>query len=161
MEIIFDDRFTLSVVDFKDEQLADWAYKFREEHGNGVCRFVRGRKCNTAPELFDEFAAALQFPYYFGENWNAFEDCISNLDWLDCDLCVVVILDANRLLPDSPDEFKLLMDMLQRARTRRTLSLQSVEWAKKDLPFFVLLQVKDGAESELKQRLDAIGIHYS
>ncbi len=35
-----------------------------------VSRIVRGRKAETSQELFDEFAAVFQFPYYFGENWS-------------------------------------------------------------------------------------------
>jgi hypothetical protein len=29
-----------------------------------------------------EFAASFQFPYYFGENWPAFDECINDLSWL-------------------------------------------------------------------------------
>jgi len=34
-------------------------------------RLVRGHKSRAVDGLFDEFAAALQFPYYFGANWAA------------------------------------------------------------------------------------------
>lgn len=38
-----------------------------------VVRTVRGRKMRSRQGLFDEFAAALQFPLYFGENADAFD----------------------------------------------------------------------------------------
>jgi RNAse (barnase) inhibitor barstar len=34
-------------------------------------------------ELFQEFCEKLHFPDYFGENWDAFNDCLCSLDdWL-------------------------------------------------------------------------------
>jgi hypothetical protein len=45
-----------------------------------VVRSVRGRKMTTTAQLYDEFAAALQFPPYFGENWAAFDECLSDMD---------------------------------------------------------------------------------
>jgi hypothetical protein len=36
---------------------------------------VRGRKMRTRNALYDELGAALQFPSYFGENWNAVHEC--------------------------------------------------------------------------------------
>jgi Barstar (barnase inhibitor) len=43
---------------------------------------VRGTKSTDESRFFDEVAAALQFPYYFGENWIAVWDCITHLHWL-------------------------------------------------------------------------------
>jgi hypothetical protein len=37
-------------------------------------RMTRGRKMRTVDGLFDEMAAALQFPCYFGANWDAFSE---------------------------------------------------------------------------------------
>lgn len=44
---------------------------------------VRGQRMRTTTELFAEFAAAFQFPWYFGQNWAAFDECMTDLDdWL-------------------------------------------------------------------------------
>jgi hypothetical protein len=53
------------------------------EHNNRhelvVC--IRGKRCTTRASLFQECAAALQFPDYFGDNWDALEECITDLEW--------------------------------------------------------------------------------
>lgn len=48
---------------------------------NNILRILRGVRCQTLPGLFQEFAAALQFPYYFGNNWFALFDCITSLNY--------------------------------------------------------------------------------
>jgi len=51
---------------------------------------VRGRKMRTVTGLFDEMAAALQFPSYFGESWPAFDECFADMDRLSVDVGIVV-----------------------------------------------------------------------
>lgn len=78
-----------------------------------VNRIIRGKRCTTEKELFQEFAAALQFPYYFGENWDAFDECISDLNWLDAERCSIAITNCDQLLAESTYcdvFFKLLKD---------------------------------------------------
>ena len=37
-------------------------------------RMARGARCETPQAVFKERGVALQFPYYLGENWNAFDE---------------------------------------------------------------------------------------
>jgi hypothetical protein len=43
---------------------------------------VDGRQIGGAASLFDTFARELRFPYWFGRNWDALADCLSDLSWL-------------------------------------------------------------------------------
>jgi RNAse (barnase) inhibitor barstar len=52
----------------------------------------------TLQGLFDETAAALQFPTYFGEDWDGLNDCLNDLDWLPVGPCTLLMLDTQHLL---------------------------------------------------------------
>lgn len=45
-------------------------------------RKLRGERMRTQDDLFHEAVAALQFPNYFGWNKDAFDECISDLEWI-------------------------------------------------------------------------------
>lgn len=52
--------------------------------------------------LFDEFAAAFQFPLYFGENIDTFDECMSDLDWEPAVAgYVVLITEPDQVLADT------------------------------------------------------------
>lgn len=71
-----------------------------------AARAVRGSRMRTVAGVFDEFAAALQFPYYFGGNKDAFDDCLRDLDDFigPAHGYVVAVRDAPQVLADQPDE---------------------------------------------------------
>ncbi len=70
-------------------------------------RVVRGYFCRTDQDLFREWSAALQFPWYFGMNWDAFNECINDLEWLRSERLVVVVSALESVLaePERPDRF--------------------------------------------------------
>ncbi|WP_036566782.1 barstar family protein [Nocardia sp. BMG51109] len=76
--------------------------------GDYVVRELRGAKMRTVAGIFDEFAAAFQFPYYFGENPDAFDECLRDLDDFlgTAPGYVVVIRDSEQLLADRPDRLE-------------------------------------------------------
>ncbi|TSE02228.1 hypothetical protein FOS14_01315 [Skermania sp. ID1734] len=80
-----------------------------------VMRAVRGTKMNSIAGVFDEFAAALQFPYYFGENKDAFEECLRDLEEFlgAASGYVIVVRDAECVLASQRDEFGWLTDALR------------------------------------------------
>ncbi len=52
---------------------------YEHEKGAFVC-FLRGELCGSSNEFFREISTAMRFPYYFGWNWNAFDECITDLE---------------------------------------------------------------------------------
>lgn len=106
-------------------------------------RAVRGRKTHTLSALFDEFSAALQFPYYFGENWSAFDECLSDLDWLSARVgFVVVIYDADQLLQEEhPEELAVFVQSIHNAAATFEKPVDDGEWWDRPaMPFHVVLQ---------------------
>jgi hypothetical protein len=58
----------------------------------------------TKAALLDATAAALEFPSYFGHNWDALHDCLGDLEWLGpAEGYVLSITGARRLWADAPD----------------------------------------------------------
>ncbi|MBX3378320.1 MAG: barstar family protein [Phycisphaeraceae bacterium] len=83
----------------------------------------------TVEGLYDECMAALQFPQYFGGNWNAFEDCWSDGSWVYRESqgrssikgSVVLVRDASALLADeTPEQLATLVDILHKASEYRS-----------------------------------------
>ena len=77
----------------------------------------------TEDALFNEVAAALQFPYYFGENWDALDECIADLEWLPPGGgYVLYVMSADEVLLDEREwSIKVFVKVLTNA---------IVEWAK-------------------------------
>ena len=109
-----------------------------------VVRVVRGRKMRTLPRLFDEFAAALQFPWYFGENRDAFDECIADLGWLPTQCgYVIVVTEAGEVLGDEAgtDALAWLVGSLSRAAEEWARPVELGEWWDRPaVPFHVVLQ---------------------
>lgn len=59
---------------------------------------LRGCKMKTLDRFYDELSAALQFPLYFGRNWNALDECLGDLEWLPYNAYLLVIADAISVL---------------------------------------------------------------
>lgn len=80
-----------------------------------VIRQIHGKKCATPSGVFGEFARALSFPDYFGHNWDGLEECLADLEWLPAKGYVVLITDAQYVLPDDEEEYETLLEVLSDA----------------------------------------------
>lgn len=118
--------------------------------------FVRGSKMKAVQDLFDEFAAAFQFPYYFGENWAAFDECMADLSWLEDSARAVVVLDSDVVLPDDRD-FEVLMRLLDRVADEWSRATEfRAAW-----PFHVVLHVNPANTAVLIDRLRRVGVAHA
>ncbi|MEV5839633.1 barstar family protein [Nocardia sp. NPDC052112] len=96
-------------------------------------RELRGPKMRTTAGVFDEFAAAFQFPYYFGANKDAFDECLRDLDDFVGSAAgyVAVIRDSADLLVDELEERTWFTEAMREAADY---------WSTKGLAFRVVLQ---------------------
>jgi RNAse (barnase) inhibitor barstar len=78
-------------------------------------RVINGKKCSTPAGVFNEFARALDFPDYFGHNWDAMEECLADLEWLPAKGYVLLITDAQAVIPDDEEEYETLLEILSDA----------------------------------------------
>lgn len=75
----------------------------------GYAAYIRGQRCVTEEDFFWESSAALQFPWYFGENWGAFDECAGDLlDWLSFNK-LLVIIDNYRSIFEGSDLLKRVL----------------------------------------------------
>lgn len=105
-------------------------------------RVVRGRKMRSLAELFDEFAAALQFPLYFGENKDAFDECLADLGALRAgEGYVVVVIEPDQVLVDAgATDLRWLCEAMESAGTAWGQPVERGEWWDRPaVPFHVVL----------------------
>ena len=115
------------------ERLSDPARSgvYRVAHANDVTDAVRGSKLasaeiNISNNVFEAFAAALAFPDWFGRNWDALEDCLSDLSWRKADGHVLLITAFDTV---ARDDLGVLRDVLAAA---------AEFWSGRGRPFFAV-----------------------
>lgn len=122
-------------------------------------RFLRGKKMMDLDSLFNEFAAALQFPYYFGENWAAFDECLADLEWVKADAYILIVTDLNSVLSkEDKGQFATLIDILQKVAGEWSQPVDTLEaWARPAKAFHVIFQVSPFDLEEAQHRLKSAG----
>jgi RNAse (barnase) inhibitor barstar len=118
-ELLFNpDGPALSVLAASPSAVANHLMAWTPAHPEWDILRVRGTKSSDEACLFDELGAALQFPYYFGENWNALWNCITDLNWLRGLSYLVIFDSAEHLLSESERGFQFLLQVLTDAHER-------------------------------------------
>lgn len=115
----------------------------RTPKNKNVIRLIRGKNCQTKDGLLNEFSSALQFPYYFGKNWDALDECITDLSWLKGDVYVLLITDADLLVKNGGEE---------ELETFLHILTDAVNFWKKKVPFKIVFH----AEGEVDKKISSI-----
>ena len=105
---------------------------YRARHERDIVEALRGSRLRVVRvdlagardkgALIERVARALEFPAWFGGNWDALEDCLSDLSWSTGDGHVLLIENA-----EASDERGILVDILRSA---------AAFWAERGRPFF-------------------------
>jgi RNAse (barnase) inhibitor barstar len=110
-------------------------------------RVIKGAKCQTTTGLLTECARALDFPDYFGHNWDALEECLADLEWLPAKGYILLFTDAARVLPDDEAEYETFLEVLRDAGEAWG-SGQAGTGTRRPTPFHVLFAVSEQEKSK-------------
>jgi RNAse (barnase) inhibitor barstar len=76
---------------------------------------IDGKNISRKEQLLNHVATVLQFPKDFGNNWDALEECLTDLEWVDADGYVIYYDHIDPLLEKHPDQFETLVEILRDA----------------------------------------------
>ena len=112
---------------------------------------LEGSKMKSIGGLLDEFARVLRFPDYFGHNFNALKDCLTDLSWTGAEGHILVILDVGQLLQrETVDDLRAFFGILAAScgAWSSPVSGQGA-WDRPARPFHALLQAAPGERDNL------------
>ena len=79
--------------------------------------------------LLQRFAASLAFPEWFGANWDALEDCLTDFTWHEAAGYALLLHGADGLAQRCPDDYGVLIDVL---------GASAQYWRERRVPFFAV-----------------------
>lgn len=103
--------------------------------------YLEGEGVLSKEQFLEQIARAMDFPGYFGGNWDALEDCLADLSWREAPGYVILYDHFDTFAEQVPDQFETALEILD----------ASVEfWRAQGKPLFVMLRGKGGPEWGLK-----------
>jgi len=91
--------------------------------------------------FLDGVAQALRFPSWFGKNWDALTDCLTDLDWLSTTTGYVLVFEnGDRFCSSSNPDFET---------AKAVLSAAAEYWKVEGRPFWVLIEVSAKSDCRL------------
>lgn len=75
--------------------------------------FIDGDNIKDKNSFLKEFSEKLGFPEYFGFNWDAFSDCITDLSWMSVENGFsIVYKNPHAFRSASPEDWQIANDIL-------------------------------------------------
>jgi len=98
-----------------------------QEH-NARLFCLDGTKSTSKADFLQAIADAMFFPRHFGHNWDALEDCLTDLDWLNGDRFILLYEQPDLFAQTEPSEWLVALDILRStvaywSTKKRTLSV--------------------------------------
>lgn len=83
-----------------------------QEHGARFF-YLDGTTINGKAAFLQAIANAMSFPNYFGSNWDALDDCLTDLDWLNGDRFILLYEQPEIFAQADPSEWLVALDILR------------------------------------------------
>src|SRR5262245_25617018 len=123
-----------------------------------VVRTIDGRRARTPRGLLSECARALEFPAGSGQNWDAFEEMLADLEWLPAQGYLLIVSHADQLLAEHPADYDTFIDILESVGAEWATPRHG-EFARGAAPFHVCLVVpRDRASARADWRVPRLSV---
>ena len=77
--------------------------------------YLDGKTIADKAGFLQTIADVMAFPNYFGQNWDALEDCLTDLDWLNGDRFILLYDQPDSFAQRDPSEWLVALDILRSA----------------------------------------------
>lgn len=84
-------------------------------------------------DLLGRIALALEFPDWFGQNWDALQDCLTDLSWLHAEGYVLILDRCDAFRADHGEDFATLLQICGAAADY---------WREERIPFWTLVDMR-------------------
>lgn len=74
---------------------------------------IDGATITNKAAFLQAIADAMLFPRYFGQNWDALEDCLTDLDWLNGDRFILLYEQPETFAQGDSTEWLVALDILR------------------------------------------------
>ncbi len=92
--------------------------------------------CSDKHQVMMRFAQALNFPDWFGNNWDALSDCLADLSWWPADGYLLLLDNVDELRSADAPEFATLLAILNDV---------AQQWSVQRIPFWALMPLSTEA----------------
>ena len=101
------------------------------EQYNFRCFYLNGSTINDKTSFLNACGEAMSFPAYYGHNWDALDECITDLEWCPAQGYVLLYDHVERFAGDEPEQWSIALDILREATNY---------WHNANKPMYVLLR---------------------
>jgi len=77
--------------------------------------YLDGREACDKPSFLSKIATVMKFPDYFGHNWDALDECITDLDWCPAERYVLIYDQSEIFSKAAPTEWETAYDIFRSA----------------------------------------------
>jgi RNAse (barnase) inhibitor barstar len=81
--------------------------------------FIDGLACPDLDHCYAALEKQLSFPEYFGNNLDALDEMLADLDWIKESTVKIILLNKDALLSKEPAKKKAFLEILQSAESKK------------------------------------------
>jgi RNAse (barnase) inhibitor barstar len=92
---------------------------------------LNGHEIKSKEELLRYLARVMKFPDHFGQNWDALEECLNDLEWSSSKGYIIQFMNADSFIKICPSDFSIFVEIIKST---------SIYWNTNKVKFLLLVE---------------------